>query len=69
MSKVDFLKFCGTKKDKIKRSGLHQDYEKGGLRMVDFELIIKALRLAWISRLLRSGQFNWKTVPDVLFKK
>ena len=37
--------------------------------MVDFEFMIKALQLAWIPRLLKSGQFNWKTVPDVLFKK
>ena len=37
--------------------------------MVDFEFMIKALRLAWIPRLLKIGQFNWKTVPDVLFKK
>ena len=37
--------------------------------MVDFELMIKALRLAWIPRLLKSGQFNWKAIPDFLFKE
>ena len=37
--------------------------------MVDFELMIIALRLAWIPRLLKSGQFNWKAIPDFLFKE
>ena len=33
-----------NKRDKIKRERLYQDYEKGGLRMVVFETMIKALR-------------------------
>ena len=47
----------------------YQDYEKGGLRMVDFETMIKALRLAWISGLLQERQANWKTVPVHFFSK
>ena len=37
-----------NKKDKIKRVGLYQNYERGGLRMTDVDSMIKALRLAWI---------------------
>ena len=37
--------------------------------MVDFETMIKALRLAWISRLLEERQANWKTVPVHFFSK
>ena len=55
------------KKDKIKRTGLYQDYGTGGLRMTDFEIMIKALRLAWISRLLCTGHQNWKSVPIHFF--
>ena len=40
-----------NKKDKIKRVGLYQNYERGGLRMTDVDSMIKALRLAWIPRL------------------
>ena len=58
-----------NKQDKIKRTSLYQDYEKGGLRMIDVENMIKALRLAWIPRLLKKGHFNWKTIPDYHFKK
>ena len=58
-----------NKRDKIRREGLYQDYEKGGLRMTDIETMIKALRLAWIPRLIREGHPNWKFVPDYFFKK
>ena len=51
ISKVDFLNFYGRG---YITTILHV---KGGLRMVDFELMIKALRLAWIPRLLKSGQY------------
>ena len=32
--------------------------------MIDVESMIRALRLAWISRLLALGRKNWKTGPD-----
>ena len=53
-----------NKRDKIKRSGLYQDLEKGGLRMIDIEIMFKALKLAWIPRLLSPGRQNCRTVPD-----
>ena len=53
----------------MKGVGLYQSYDKGGLRMPDLECIIKALRMAWIPRLLKEGHQNWKTVPDHFFKR
>ena len=53
-----------NKKDKIKREALYQDRDKGGIRMIDIETMIKALRLAWIPRLFTPGTKNWKTIPD-----
>ena len=58
-----------NKRDKIKRESLYQDISAGGIRMVNFEVMIKALRLAWIPRLLSTETRNWKTIPDHLFKK
>ena len=40
-----------NKKDKIKRAGLYQHPDKGGLGMTDINIMFKALRLAWIARL------------------
>ena len=58
-----------NKKDNIKRVGLYQNYERGGLRMTDVDSVIKALRQAWIPRLLRGGHQNWKSVPNYFFDK
>ena len=49
--------------------GLYQDYSKGGLRMTDLESMIKALKLAWIPRLLHTGHQNWKTVPEYFLRR
>ena len=57
------------KKDKIERECVYQDYEKGGIRMPDLDLVLKALRLAWLPRLLNPVKQNWKSIPDHFFGK
>ena len=57
------------KRDKIKRVGLYQDYSEGGLRMTDLESMVKALKLTWIPRLLKTGHQNWKTVPEYFLRR
>ena len=59
-----------NKKDKIKRSGLYQDLDNGGIRMPDFDIMLKALKLAWIPRLLlTSDNSNWCIIPKHYFRK
>ena len=58
-----------NKRDKIKRAGLYQEREKGGISMTDVETMIKALTLAWIPRLLTPEIRNWKTIPDYYLRK
>jgi len=58
-----------NKKDKIKRSGLYQDPDTGGIRMPDINIMFKALKLAWIPRLMNSVKRNWCTIPNHSFKK
>ena len=58
-----------NKKDRIKRTTLYQDLEKGGIRMTDVDLMFRSLRLAWIPRLLTAGGCNWCTVPYHFFRK
>ena len=64
------FKFLWKKeKDKTKRSGLYQDLDNGGIRMTDFDIMLKALKLAWIPRLLRiSDNNNWCTIPKHYFR-
>ena len=58
-----------NKRDKIKTARLYQDREKGGIRMTDIEIMVKALRLTWIPRLLIPEIRNWKTIPDYYLRK
>ena len=39
------------------------------MRMIDIEIMLKALKLAWIPRILSSGRQNWRTVPDYYLRK
>ena len=58
-----------NKKDKIKRSRLYQDTDRGGIRMADTNMFnCKALKLAWIPRLIKSVNSNWCTIPNHFFK-
>ena len=47
-----------NKKDKIKRECTYQDYDKGGIRMTDVDIMIEALKLGWIPRLLNLDSHN-----------
>ena len=37
--------------------------------MIEFEIMTKALRLAWIPSLLENSKRNWKSVPGHVFKR
>ena len=43
--------FLWNGKDKVIRSSTFAPYEQGGLGMVDYETMIKALRLSWLKRI------------------
>ena len=54
---------------KIKRSGLYQEPDRGGIRVTDPNIMFKALKLAWIPRILASDKRNWCTIPNHFLKK
>ena len=43
-----------SKPDKIKRSTLIQNYEKGGIKMIHIEKFIMSLKVRWIKKILDS---------------
>ena len=49
------------KRPKIKHSTLIGNFENGGLKDIDIESKLKALKLSWIKRLLDSNFHPWKT--------
>ena len=52
--KDTFYSFLWNDKgDKIKRTVLINDYDKGGLRMIDLSLFNKSLKCTWIKKYLQ----------------
>ena len=54
---------CSNKKCKIKHGTLCNDYKNGGLRNVDINLKIVALKCSWIRRLYNECHHDWKIIP------
>ena len=57
-----------NRKSKIKRVVKYQTVEKGGINFANFCTVIKALRLAWIGRLLSTSDDKWKAIPTITFE-
>ena len=58
-----------NKKDNIQRNVVCQPLENGGLNFINFEIVVKSLRLAWIARLISNSDDNWKAIPNFYFDK
>ena len=56
------------KRPKIKHSTLIGNFENGGLKDIDIESKLKALKLSWIKRLLDSNFHPWKTLAAKLLE-
>jgi len=55
------FKFLWKGTDKVTRLSTINEYENGGLRMIDLESMIKSLRLAWLKRIFGSNEGAWKS--------
>ena len=68
VDKISF-EFIWRGKDRIKRTTLFQDYKDGGLKVLNFELFVKAQRVMWIKRLLYGEKdMGWKVCFDYMFR-
>ena len=54
-------KFLWNGTDKVTRLSTINDYDKGGLQMIDLDCTIKSLRLAWLKRIFSAHDGTWKT--------
>ena len=62
--------FLWKGKDKVIRSSTFAPYEQGGLRMIDYETMIKALRLSWLKRITDEDASGfWKCYLNYLLEK
>ena len=54
------FKFLWKGVDKVTRLSVTNEYEKGGLKMIDLESMVKSLRLAWLKRMFGTNNGAWK---------
>ena len=53
------FKFLWKGVDNVARLSAINEYEKGGLKMIDFEIMVKSLRLAWLKRIFGENDGAW----------
>ena len=56
-----------SKKDKIKRNVVSQPLKNGGLNFINFEIMVKSLRLVWVGRLISNSDDDWKAISNFYF--
>ena len=56
-----------SKTPKIKHSTLIADYSEGGLKSVDIDSKLKAMKLTWVKKLSDNNDHPWKIIPSNCF--
>ncbi len=56
-------------KTKVTRLTAINIYEAGGIKMVDVDSLIKAIRRAWLKRIFNNNRATWKTYFMFLLKE
>ena len=64
VNKLTFKFLWDAKPAQIKKSTINGPKEKGGLKMIVFEHMNKALKCVWINRLTNENRGAWKLIPD-----
>jgi len=59
------IHFLWNGKDKVTRSSTYAPYDLGGLKMIDYENMAKAMRLSWLKRIFDENCTGfWKSYLD-----
>ena len=62
------FKFLWRGQDRVVRTAMINSYENGGLRVLDFETLVKSVRLSWFKRLFAGENTGWKCYLNRLLK-
>lgn len=57
-----------SQNDRIRREILVQNYETGGLKMIDVEKFIMSLKITWIRRILQN-ESKYKNLFEIMYTK
>ena len=61
-------KFLWKGKDKVTKASAKNNYEEGGIKMIDIESLIKSLRLSWLKRIYGDNSGAWKNYLEYILK-
>ena len=64
INKLTFNFIWEGKPAKIKRKTIISSINQGGLKMMDFDIMNKALKIAWIKRITENTNAAWKIIPE-----
>ena len=62
------FKFLWKGQDRVARKAMINNFENGGLNVLDFKTMVKSLRLAWLRRLCTDEDAGWKRYLRFLIK-
>ena len=62
------FKFLWKGRDRVKRNAVINTYENGGLKVLDFDTMVKSLRLTWLRRFYSGEDAGWKSYLRLLLK-
>ena len=63
------FKFLWKGVDKVARLSAINEYENGGLKMIDFETMVKSLRLTWLKKIFGDNDGAWKSYIRRILKQ
>ena len=61
-------KFLWKGKDEVTRASAINNYEEGGIKMIDIESLIKSLLLSWLKRIYGDNSGAWKNYLEYILK-
>ena len=69
INKISFNFIWEGKPAKVKRSTFINENKHGRLKILDLEIMDKALKVAWIERLKTHSSASWKIIPELVVKQ
>ena len=66
INKLIFNFMWAGKPPEIKRNPIIGKKKDGGLKMWDFKIVEKALKITWVNRIQDESQASWKIIPNQL---
>ena len=64
INKIIFNFIWEGKPHKIKKKTIIGEKHCGGLKMIDFEIMERSLKIAWIKRITEASDASWKIIPN-----